>query len=963
MKTIFKHLLAALMLLLGSVNMNAEVYSGNCGDNGDNVKWTLDTETGLLSITGSGNMSNYTNNKRFPWYSYRAYIKKVIMENGVTSIGDCAFSECSGLLSITIHDGVTSIGKSAFYNCSSLPSITIPESVTSIGDAAFESCNGLFSITIHDGVTSIGRYAFHYCSGLTSVTIPESVTSIGDYAFESCNGLISVTIPESVTTVGYGVFLGCNDISKPTYNSKFFVRLPVSYRGEYVIPTTIETICDHAFDGCSGLTSINIPKGVTSIWDCAFRRCSGLSSINIPEGVTSIGGAFYGCSGLTSITIPSSVTSIGSSAFGGCSGLTSINIPESVTSIEYKTFSGCSGLTSINIPSSVTSIGESAFYNCSSLPSITIPESVTSIGDAAFSGCSSLTSITIPMGVTSIGSGAFYGCSGLISIIVNGNVSTIGKNAFTVGVTPQYVEINGNIPANPYWNTSRLAEVKIGDKVTMLYSQFSGCSALRKVTLGKSLQYIRNDNFKNCTALDSVICYSEEPPYCYPGVFDGANLSKCTLVVPDAAGEKYENTEPWNKFGKIVYKKPTFILTYMIDGEVYKTVEVEKGADITPESTPEREGYTFSGWSDLPESMPAENITVKGTFTINQYWVTYEVDGKTYTSEKLDYGSAVTPPTMQEKEGCDFVWEDYPENVPANDITIKGHYVPRTYILTYILDGEEYKTIEVTYGSGIQAEEIAEREGYTFSGWEGLPNTMPAGNITVTGTFTINRYTLTYILNGEVYKTEEVEYGSSITPEMPEKEGYIFSGWEGLPDTMPAGNVTVTATFVPNSFTLTYLIDGEEYKTYTLTFGADITPENAPEREGYTFSGWDGLPGTMPAGNVTVTGRYTVNEYWVTYMVDGVPYTSEKVAYGSVIVPPGVPEKEGYDFSWAYIPDTMPAKDIMVYGSYTTGIAEIMADRNVAGIYSIDGKRLSRPQRGVNIIRMKDGMVKRVMVK
>ena len=544
---------------------------------------------------------------------------------------------------------------------------------------------------------------------------------------------------------------------------------------------------------------------------------------------------------------------------------------------------------------------------------------------------------------------------------MNGHISFIGNDAFQ-SVTPKYVEINGNMAVTPTWGTSSLAEVKIGDKVTTLYNQmFTGYSALKKVTLGNNLQYIRNDNFKNCAALDSVICYSDEPPYCYPGVFDGTDLSKCTLVVSKRSIDKYKETAPWSEFGTISARQ-SFTLTYMVNGEVYKTIDYEQGESIEPD-IPEREGYTFSGWSNLPESMPSENITVTGTFTINQYWVTYEVDGKTYTAEKMDYGSDITPPTIQEKEGCDFVWEDYPENVPASDITIKGRYVPRTYILTYILDGEEYKTIEVTYGSDIQPEEIAEREGYTFSGWEGLPNTMPAENVTVTGTLTINRYTLTYILNGEVYKTEEVEYGSSITPEMPEMEGYIFSGWEGLPDTMPAGDVTVTATFVANSFTLTYLIDGEEYKTYTLTFGADITPENAPEREGYTFSGWDGLPGTMPAGNVTVTGHYTVNEYWVTYMVDGKPYTSEKIAYGSVIVPPEVPEKEGFEFEWSYIPDTMPAKDIMVYGSYTTDIAEIMADRNVAGIYSIDGKRLSRLQRGLNIIRMKDGTVKRVMVK
>lgn len=329
--------------------------------------------------------------------------------------------------------------------------------------------------------------------------------------------------------------------------------------------------------------------------------------------------------------------------------------------------------------------------------------------------------------------------------------------------------------ANPDWDTSHLIEVKIGDKMSTLYNSFfNGCNTLKKVTLGKNLQYIRNDNFKNCTALDSVICYSDEPPHCYPGVFDGTDLSKSTLVVSKRSIDKYKETAPWSEFGTISARK-SFTLTYMVNGEVYKTIDYEQGESIEPDM-PEREGYTFSGWSNLPESMPSENVTVTGTFTVNQYWVTYEVDGKTYTAEKMDYGSAITPPTIQEKEGCDFVWEDYPENVPASDITIKGRYVPRTYILTYILDGEEYKTIEVTYGSDIQPEEISEREGYTFSGWEGLPNTMPAENVTVTGTFSINRYTLTYILNGEVYKTEEVEYGSSITPEMPEMEGYIFSG-------------------------------------------------------------------------------------------------------------------------------------------------------------------------------------------
>ena len=181
---IFKHFLATAVLLLISVSMNAEVYSGDCGEQGDNVKWTLDMETGLLSIEGEGEMKHYPNYA--PWYSYRAFIINVIIESGVTSIGWHAFSDCMGLTSINISEGVTSIGDGAFLRCSSLTSITIPSSVTSIGYGAFSGCTGLTSVNISEGVTSIGFEAFSDCSSLTSITIPSSVTSIGADAFDAC---------------------------------------------------------------------------------------------------------------------------------------------------------------------------------------------------------------------------------------------------------------------------------------------------------------------------------------------------------------------------------------------------------------------------------------------------------------------------------------------------------------------------------------------------------------------------------------------------------------------------------------------------------------------------------------------------------------------------------------------------------------------------------------------------------
>ena len=228
---------------------------------------------------------------------------------------------------------VTSIGEEAFYDCSGLTSVDIPDGVTSIGESAFEGCSGLTSIDIPDGVTEIGVSTFQGCSGFTSIDIPDGVTSIGGSAFSGCSGLTSVDIPNSVTSIG-----------------------------------------NWAFYDCSGLTSVDIPNSVTSIGKYAFSDCSGLTSVDIPDGVTSIGEeAFYDCSGLTSVDIPNSVTSIGYGAFGGCSGLTSVDIPNSVTSIGNLAFSGCSGLTSVDIPDGVTSIGVEAFEGCDTIEEFVFP--------------------------------------------------------------------------------------------------------------------------------------------------------------------------------------------------------------------------------------------------------------------------------------------------------------------------------------------------------------------------------------------------------------------------------------------------------------------------------------------------------------------------------------------------------------------------------------------------------------
>ena len=365
----------------------------------DNLTWTLDAD-GTLTISGAGAMKDYDyNNNQSPVYM-NSSVKKVVIEDGVTSIGNWAFYKCTSLTTITIPDSVTSIGEAAFRGCSSLTSITIPDSVTSIGDAAFSHCSNLKSITIPDSITSIGKYAFCNCSSLTSITIPNSVTSIGESALAGCVNLTSITIPKSVTSIGSGVFDGCNNLTVYLESGSTLTSNDLGVNESKIGSYWVEDNLTWKLDADGTLTISG--TGAMKDYDYnnnpspANQKKGSVKKVVIKDGVTSIGKyAFCNCSNLKSITILDSVTSIGDFAFSDCSSLTSITIPDSVTSIGDFAFSGCSSLTSITIPDSVTSIGDDAFSYCRSLTSITIPDSVTSIGNDVFYGCSSLQIISL----------------------------------------------------------------------------------------------------------------------------------------------------------------------------------------------------------------------------------------------------------------------------------------------------------------------------------------------------------------------------------------------------------------------------------------------------------------------------------------------------------------------------------------------------------------------------------------
>ena len=476
---------------------------------------------------------------------------------GLEYLPEHAFDYCSNLTSIKLPDSVTSIGNSAFYCCSNLTSITIPNSVIRIDDYAFAECTSLTSITISESVTSISHAAFYDCNNLKEVyytgtleqwlsinkksnptmygadlyinntkldeiIIPDSITSIDDFAFNECATLTSITIPDSVTSIGEYAFYGCSNLAS------------------IIIPGSVTSIGEQTFSMCKELKAVYY-TGTLEQWlsmSIKSNPCKNgaelyinntkVESITIPDSITTIGSiAFSGCTSLTSITIPDSVTNIYDGAFSFCTSLTSITIPNSVTCICEYTFDGCTSLTSITIPDSITVIGDRAFYNCSGLKSITIPESVVSIGNYTFYNCSSLTSLTIPNSVTNLIMCAFHSCSGLTSITIPDSIISIANGVF--------------------YRCSSLTSITIPDSVIRIDDYaFGDCTSLTSVTIPESVTSIVRNAFDGCTELKTITFQNTENWKAKKYNSDTKTYDEMEVDITDTTNILSLSNEGWN---------------------------------------------------------------------------------------------------------------------------------------------------------------------------------------------------------------------------------------------------------------------------------------------------------------------------------------------------------------------------------------------------------------------------------
>ena len=937
-------------------------------------------------------------------------LTSITIPNSVTSIEDSAFFDCSGLTSVTIPSRVTSVGNDAFHGCSGLETITAESGNTeyySEGNCLIEKNSkvlilGCRNSVIPNDVTSIGSSAFSGCRGLASVTIPNSVTSIGWNAFYGCTGLTSVTIPNSVTSIGWNAFYNVKHViytgsatGSPwdaisvngfvdgdfvfSDNTKTQLVAYIGTGGDVSIPNSVTSIESRAFYGCSGLTSITIPNSVTSIGWNAFYGCKGLTSVTIPSSVTSIESqAFYGCSGLTSVTIPNSVTSIGDYAFYDCGNietasinsqtalseitftdkLTSITLGDNITSIKTSAFSGCTGLTSITIPSSVTSIESQAFYGCSGLTSITIPNSVTSIERYAFRGCSGLASVTIPNSVTSIGESAFRGCTGLKEVI-NKSELNIKKGSTANGYVAYYADYvcnGGKAVIDDFIFSDR-------DKTLVKYIGDGGDITLPEDFNGE--EYIVGANmFDGSTGLTSIIVPCDRYDY-----FKGAIT----------------------RYSSIVYGNCTFEVKTNVNNENYGTVTesgiFKKGQTLQITATPS-EHYHFVKWNDNNTQNPrtvqvTRDSTFTAVFAIDEHYVFINKnisDAGTVTGDGVYEYNTTVQLTATANEGYRFKgWSDGVMDASREITVTKDIDITANFVALYTLKTIASASQGSASGGGIYEDgEIVTlvanaKPGYVFAQWADGNDENPRyvtvdGNKTYTAIFIEgeqDKYMITWKnWDGRVIKTSEVSYGevpvfNGEKPTRPDEAGYTFTfnGW----------SPTIAAASQNAEYTANYIQTATEAEKTSIENEGDISITTTDNTALFTW------PENASADTYTLTITRN-DEVFCSLTFDG---------QGRLInlnFPNLRASAEGYQFTvtglnsgtdYAY---DLKAKngaatvneytgEFRTSGDVTTAAPEAEESIVETARYDINGRPLTAPTKGVNIVKYSDGSFEKEFVK
>ena len=775
--------------------------------------------------------------------------------------------------------------------------------VVAIGDSAFYDCNDLTSVTIPESVTSIGKHSFNGCSKLSSVTIPKSITSVGKDAFRECTKLYSVIVED---IAAWCMIKFENTSSNPLYYAHRLSDTRTEEIRELTIPEGVTSISNYAFYNYNHLTSVDIPSSVTSIGTSAFSGCTQLKDVTINSN-TIVSQTYTSSFNLTNIfgsqvtnyKIGNSVTSIGNYAFYLCKGLTSVTFPNSVTSIGGDAFYGCSGLTSVTFPNSVTSIGGFAFYGCSGLTSVTFPNSVTSIGVRAFSGCSGLPSVTFPDSVTSIGDYAFCGCSGFTSLIIPENVRSVGSRTFEDYCTLQVKRGTNSLLA--LWKAG-YEPCELGTTNTLVKPTLNAVSSATQSTIKIKAEPVYNE-YKYYVYNESKYKAIADEELLLTGLYPESS-NRVSLYI--SIGDINSDPQPFNIILTYDFTtapiSPTFNETATSSSVRAIGSFINGDANVTSQSISIYKGYNTTG--NKIETIDGNKVSMTGLDPNSPYTFEYSIvaNNKKYTTKKSVQTSGLSLTTSQ------------PKVVSLGNVIVAAETN---------LDNEE-TNVGFEWRRTDWTDDFASNTGGAYL-YEG----------TMEG-YIRNLYT------EKLWKYRPYYLSNSGT--------YYYGDWVGL-------DPTNTSYFEPTVHTYASInIEGNTalVKGYALTGSDKITVQG--------FKYWKSVAGakerdevnriasvpsdamTVEASGQVMTANLTGLDYNSTYHYVAFVTTSEgETYYGE--------------------------EQVFETGDNLTGIESVEAEPTeqkpvtVVARYNMNGQQISSPQKGINILRMSDGIVKKVLVK
>lgn len=721
----------------------------------------------------------------YAFYENDSIQSAVIKNNGF--IGAFAFQGCDSIENVTLGNSVDSVFYEAFSNCTKLKEITIPNNVPYLGSHCFYTCTSLNKAIIGTGVKSLNTSTFFYCNSLAEVVMGENVARIYSSVFNGCSSLASITIPQATKDIDNNVFTGCTNLREVIiadrndsitlgnkyYDGKYYplftdCKLDSVYIGGKLIYDKTAAKGYSPFNGNTYLRSVTFNDTEVAIYDSEFAGCSNLQNIVFGKGIASIGKtAFANCSSLPGIDIPNEIKSLGKRSFYNCTALKSAKIGTGINTLEWATFENCSSLTDMKIGVNVETIAKSVLRGCTSLPQINIPQATLTVSDSVFYNCTSLTNVIIEDRTTTLTLGSngssssssatsstnplFYSCP-LDSVYIGGKIKynterNYGFSPFFRNTSLRTVVVTDRetmVYDNEFYGCSGLTDVVIGDGVTSIGNwAFSGCSSLTNFAFGNSVKTIGEEAFSDCTNMVKLVSSCNEPPVCGNQALADIDIWNCTLYVPNDYIDAYYNAEQWWDFFFI--EGAEYKVTFMIGGEKHSETMVKYGTQIEL-PTPTKEGYTFQGWKDVPETMPADNITLYGSFSPNTYTITYVVDGEVYDTCHIACDAEIVPIAAPTKYDYTFShWANLPETMPAKDITVTAVYV------------DKVKEILVTvnqYGSATYCSQYA----LDFSEVQGLKAYAASGYNSSTGVVTLTRVMTAKAGMGLFIKGESGEY-------------------------------------------------------------------------------------------------------------------------------------------------------------------------------------------------------------